>query len=105
MNEGDFSAKLGEILSDPARMEQIAKIARDIAGGQAPPPEPPSAPPPGGSRSLLPPGLLAGLTVHSRERTELLRAVRPFLEPERRGKLDRILSILRTLELMAVMQK
>lgn len=118
MSEGDLSGRLSEILSDPASMAKIAELAKSFsarspqesaAPSYDPPPEeemreasPAPEPDP---LSLLPPGLIQNLTQHSGERAELLRAVRPFLERERQEKLDRVLSLLKTLDLLALMHK
>lgn len=118
MSENDLSGRLNEILSDPESMAKIAALAKSFSArssqeSAAPPDEPPQAEemreapaaPDPDPLSLLPPGLIRDLTRHSGERAELLRAVRPFLERERQEKLDRILSLLKTLDLLAIMQK
>ena len=123
MTEGDLSGRLNQILSDPASMAKIAELAKSFAAqapGEGPGPEkaaPEREPAPAEEAplgreaqpapdlALLPPGLLRDLTRHSGERAELLRAVRPFLERERQEKLDRVLSLLRTLDLLALMQQ
>ncbi len=108
MNEGDLSQKLDQVLSDPARMAQIAALAKSFAGGtESPPKEAPSCEE--GERapsllSFLPPEFLRDWKAHAPERIALLRAVRPFLEPERRVKVDRILATLRTLDLLTALK-
>lgn len=112
MNDGDLSGRLNQLLSDPESMAKIAMLAQSFAtpapsGEDREEPEKkeePAAPAPD-PLSLLPPGLLQDLTQNSQERAELLRAVRPFLERERQEKLDRILSMLKTLDLLAMMRK
>lgn len=109
MSEGDLSQKLDQVLSDPARLAQIAALAKSFAGEgggegmQAPPAAPPAPPLP--SLSFLPPEFLRDWKSHAGERIALLRAVRPFLEPDRREKLDRVISVLRTVDLITAMQK
>ena len=118
MTEGDFDSRLSQILSDPESMAKIADLAKSFSsrsqGDPASPPREPekepldavaSAAPASEPLALLPPGLLQDLTRHSGERAELLRAVRPFLERERQEKLDRVLSLLKTLDILALMHQ
>ena len=110
MSEGDLSERLNQVLSDPARLAQIAALAKSFTGDGAPPPASPEKSDPGCEKlppaaGFLPPELLRDWKEHAGERVALLRAMRPFLEPERRAKVDRVLSLLRTLDLLAAMQK
>lgn len=108
----DFEDKLNAILSDPGAMSQIMGLARSMAGdsasqkaaGQAPEhptsKETPREDDAGRTADLfgqLDPGLIARLlpllTESGRtgedERMQLLYALRPFLKPERRDKIER----------------
>lgn len=113
----DFEDKLNAILSNPEAMGQVMQLAQSLnlggapvgdgdSGDSAPPPPPP---PSGGGgmdfgglgdllgnldpkmlQRLLP--LVGELTGEGDDRRrQLLYALRPFLKPERRDKIDRAL--------------
>ena len=114
----DFEEKLNAILSNPESMGQIMNLAQSLnlggggepSGDGTPPPQPsPDAAPSGGGTPdglsglgsllgqidpkligrLLPlAGELAG--GGNDERMQLLYALRPFLKPERRDKVERV---------------
>ena len=77
----DFEDKLNGILSNPDAMAQIANLAQSLnlggGGGGAQPEEPANASP------ALPSG--GG----GDDRLQLLYALRPFLKPEKRDKVER----------------
>lgn len=108
MSDQDFSQKLDQVLSDPARMAQIAALAKSFAGGgmeKTPSCDGDVSPRADASPlSFLPPAFLRDWREHAGERIALLSAVRPFLEPDRRAKVDRVLSLLKTLDLLTLMQ-
>ncbi len=98
--DSDIGAMLQSVLSDPEQMSRIGQIARELtapAGGDA-----------GKERNTsekndLPPSLddrllqamgkaFSGAAGHSRS-TELLTAMRPYMRPEKREKLDRAIKI------------
>ena len=97
--------KLGAFLSDPAAMEQIMGMARAL--GLGPPPEgggaAPDAPPPPPAqgappddpmvRTLL--SAVASAGADSGRENELFHALRPFVRPEKREKLDRAARVAR----------
>ncbi len=107
----EFEDKLNSILGNPEAMAQVMNLAQSLnlggGGGEpegAPPPPDQGAPPPGGGglgdllgqldpklmERLLPlAGELAGGGSGSDERLQLLYALRPFLKPERRDKVER----------------
>lgn len=111
----EFEDKLNGILSNPDAMAQIASLAQslDLGGGnsqaQGAPPQPPASggAPPGGLGGLAGLGDLLGkldpqliqrllplvgeLTGDGGgdERLQLLYALRPFLKPEKRDKVER----------------
>ena len=91
MNE--FEEKLNAILSDPGEMEKISRLAAQLMGGGAPESEP--AQDSSGDGALL--GRLAGLMngAGGKDKTALLRALSPFLRPERQAKLKKALNIAR----------
>ncbi len=86
----EFEDKLHAILSDPAEMERISRLASELMGGGAG-----SAPPPESDadnpllRRLG--GLLGG--AGSGDKTALLNALSPYLHPERRARLEKALRL------------
>lgn len=96
MNE-ELEARLGSILSDPQQMERIKAMAQSLMG-TAPEPEAessePVASPPGGLSALM--GLLGkGGDGRRSESEALLRAMQPYMRPQRRSKIDRALRLTR----------
>lgn len=116
---GEFEEKLNSVLSNPEAMSQIMNLAQSLnlggPGGGAPPSGGEETPPPPGNagntggeggglgdlagllgqidpkiiQRMLP--LIGELTGGGRndERMQLLYALRPFLKPERRDKVER----------------
>ena len=124
----EWEEKLNTLLSDPDAMAQVMNMAQNLSqqmgqsGGSAPPPPPaggaagpaPSAPPPpppqGDPSSLLggiDPGMIAKLLPvlsqlnrpESGETAAFLRALRPFLKPERQDKVERAAQLARFIHL------
>lgn len=108
MNEPNINDMLQSVLSDPKALSGVMKLAQELMQGQdgnalgamvksdgeKTPPSPAPAPDsPGDAPSL--PKLLA----YDKNRTELLKALRPYLSESRRGKVDYILNILQILAL------
>ena len=108
----EFEEKLNSILGNPDAMAQVMNLAQSLnlggGGGEqegAPPPPSGGAPPAGGGGGLgdllgqLDPkllerllplvGELSGGGGGNDERLALLYALRPFLKPERRDKVER----------------
>ena len=87
MNE--FEERLNAILSDPAEMERITRLASELMGGapDGEPPCPEAAPPPDGELSAMLAKLLGG--GGGTDKTPLLQALSPYLRPERRAKLQK----------------
>ena len=97
----DMDSKLNAMLNDPAAMQRIIQMAQQLSGGAAqtappPPPPPQGAPPPtdGGIgfdpmmlAKFLP--LLQDLRQSNSQTTQLLYALRPFLEEEKQSKVER----------------
>lgn len=109
-----FEEKLSAILNDPQTMGRILSIAQSLDGskGQSQEPQTPSAPEPTPAETAQPdpdpPSLdldprlmaagmqaLAAWQGPEDSRTALLQSLRPFLKPERHGKLDKALRITR----------
>ena len=124
----EWEEKLNTLLSDPDAMAQVMNIAQNLSqqmgqsGGSAPPPPPaggaagpapsasPTPPPQGDPSSLLggiDPGMIAKLLPvlsqlnrpESGETAAFLRALRPFLKPERQDKVERAAQLARFIHL------
>ena len=107
----DFEDKLNGILSNPDAMAQIASLAQSLNLGGEPESAPPSPAPASGNSSgggmlgglgdllgQLDPGMIQKLLPlvgelsgggGNDERLQLLYALRPFLKPEKRDKVER----------------
>lgn len=117
---GEWEEKLNTLLSDPEAMAQVMEMAQSLSqqlggsGGEAPrgdtPHETNGSADTGDLASLLSgldpallkrlPALLAQLNrPESGETAALLHALRPFLKPERQGKLDRAAQLARLIHL------
>ena len=125
----EWEEKLNTLLSDPDAMAQVMNMAQSLSqqmgqpgGVQSPPPDggaagaaPSSSPPPqagqmGDLSSLLgsiDPGMIAKLLPvltqlnrpESGETAAFLRALRPFLKPERQDKVERAAQLARFIHL------
>lgn len=109
-----FSEKLKTVLSDPESMAKITEIARGFAAKQTAPETSPAAdapplPSPDPMGELLhSPAIAEALRLlgnGSRERVALLQAMRPFVKEEKKSKLDKIISTMKTLDLLTSAQK
>ncbi len=93
--------KLGSFLSDPAAMEKLKQLAGALSGsmpdlGGAPPPESPGGPFAGGEgrlTELL--GKVMGAYGAPSEAAKLVAALGPWLQPERRARLEKALQVAR----------
>ena len=111
----EWEEKLNTLLSDPDAMAQVMNMAQNLSqqmgqsGGSAPPP-PPQGDPMGDLSSLLggiDPGMIAKLLPvlsqlnrpESGETAAFLRALRPFLKPERQDKVERAAQLARFIHL------
>ncbi len=89
----DFEDRLNSILNDPAQMERITAMAKSLMGSgeSAPPGEQPA-----GSMDGLDLGRLMSAVGGSGGRDNkraLLEAMKPYLSPHRREKLDRAMKL------------
>lgn len=122
----EWEEKLNTLLSDPDAMAQVMQMAQSLSqqmgqpGGAAPPPPngaaaPPPSPPPlegqANASSPLPGGIDPSLVQkllpllsqlnrpESGETAAFLRALRPFLKPERQDKVERAAQLARFIHL------
>ena len=104
--ENDLNAMLQSVLSDPAQMAKLTRAAQALMGGAESPAPPPPAEDASASAAPAAPGLgaqdmdilsalggaLGGRKEASRS-TALLMAMRPYMKPEKREKLDRAMKL------------
>lgn len=98
----EFDDKLSAILNDPNAMGQIMSLAQSLSGPKGGGDGAPSCQPAEQECGEVPlqemgcplPDLSPGRDA------QLLAALRPYLRPERQGKLDKMLEILQLLRLM-----
>ena len=98
--ENDLSSMLQSILSDPEQMGKVAMLAQSLMGDGASPGQESAPPPPkpnhttNGLNGLA--GMLDGLLSRGGKPTRstaLLKAMRPYMRPEKQEKLDRALRV------------
>ena len=88
----ELEDKLNAILNDPSEMERITRLASELMGGGTPEgASVPEAPAPDGE--LL--GRITRLlgSTGSGDKTALLRALSPYLRPERQARLQKALRL------------
>ena len=109
-----FSDQLGKVLSDPESLQKITKIAQSLAiTNQTPSAKksedaPKESTAPCGDTPAPLPFVADALRLFqngSRERLMLLQAMRPFVQEEKRIRLDRIIQTLKMLDLLSLSQK
>ena len=103
MNE-ELEARLGAILSDPQQMEALRAMANSLMGGAAEAESTEQAPESGDG------GLLARLKTLSgggraSESEQLLRAMQPYMRPQRRTRIDRALKLTRLIGIAAAVMR
>lgn len=98
----EFEEKLNEILGDPSAMEQIAHMAKALMGsGQttaAPPPKQPVSELGDFLNSAML-GKLSSAMGRKDDKQALLTAMKPYLSPKRREKLDRAMQLARMIHM------
>lgn len=101
----DLSEKLSALLSDPGGMERIKDMAQSLLGGKSE--EPPPQPVSDGDIDI---GQLTRMlslmknTGGDDARVKLLLALKPNLSPERQGKVDSAIRILKLIELAPLLK-
>lgn len=94
----EFEDKLHAILSDPAEMERIGRLASELMGGAPPQDEGPGD---GVDASLLRRlGKMLGGTERG-DKAALCGALEPYLRPERRARLQKALRLAGMLRIVA----
>ena len=88
----DLEAMLRGVLSDPQQLEKLSGMAEALGLGPAPPEE---APPSAAPREAPPPPLSPPPPKPAQQgpHEALLQALKPFLKPERRAKLERAMQL------------
>jgi len=96
----ELEDKLNSILNNPAEMEKITRLASELMGGGRENPSPPE--------STMPDGELLGRLTKllgsaggGNDKAELLRAMSPYLRPERQAKLKKALRLAKVARLAA----
>lgn len=109
--DGDLGAALESVLSDPAQMEKLTKMAQELFGQAGEKSDEQArtegqAQPTGVDTKLL--GALgkafSGKAQQSRS-TALLMAMRPYMKPEKQEKLDRAMKIARMAGIAGVVMR
>lgn len=102
MSEQPLEQAIGAILQDPEQMKSILAFARSLGisppeapEAQAPPPPPPPAQTPPVSSNEALGELLQKAGKLDKRQENLLNALKPFLKPERREKIDRAMQAAR----------
>ena len=104
----DLESKLNQILSDPAKLADVMNMAQALMG-QAAPPAPsaeaaalpaasPEPAPEAASQPVMPPSVMAMLQQANNldgKEVALFNALKPFLKPSRREKIDKAMRIAR----------
>ena len=92
----EFEDKLHAILSDPKEMERITRLAGELMGGGGA-----EAPPGAGAPDAGLPQRLASLLggAGSGDKAALVSALAPYLQPERRARLQKALRLAGVLRL------
>lgn len=109
MSDGSLEQAIGAVLQDPQQLQKILALAQSLGLS---PPEAPAAPPPPKppkpAAAITPPdeqapedrgsalrALLQQAGKLDRRQENLLNALKPFLKPERREKVDRAMQAAR----------
>ncbi len=92
--DADLSGKLNELLSDPERLKTVMSAVSGIMGQSERLAEIPV------HKAEIP----AVPAVKNNERTELLRALKPFLSKDKCDRIDKMLKIMTFAELAGILQ-
>ena len=98
--DADLSGKLNEILSDPDKLKTVMSAVSGIMGQSE---KSPSEEIPVQKTEAVPPSPPSVPALKSNERTELLRALKPFLSKDKCERIDKMLKIMTFAELAGVL--
>ena len=98
---GDFEEKLNSLLNDPKQMEQITAMAKSLMGGSETAAQPPKSTGSGVAGLLegIDPTTLGRLSAvvggvgRRDEKRALLEAMKPYLSPARRERLEKAMKL------------
>ena len=105
----DISQQIDNILSDPQMMERI-KALGGLFGQPASAPEPPAETPPQSAQNAdIIPSIMRFMPLLTSlgdddDSTRLLKAIMPFLSPERRERMERAIKLLRVIRLLPLLR-
>jgi len=88
----ELEERLRSVLSDPGELGRLAAMAKQLMGGESGAPESPP-PPPADSAGGLGAAVKLMSRLSGRGKAPLLDAVGPYLDEERRGRLERALRL------------
>lgn len=99
----NLEEKLNQLLADPDSMAQILSLAQSFGMQPEAPPEQPDAPPPPMDSAMLQGvmRLMQQTRQGDKKQETLLCALKPYLAPAKRGKLDRAMQIARISHLVS----
>lgn len=97
----EFEDRLNSILSDPAEMEKITRLASELMGGGNAQNEEAGGTPDADSEMLRRISELLGGSGGRGDKTDLLHALSPYLRPERQAKLKKALRLAKMAKLAA----
>lgn len=104
----DINETISRVLSDPDMMEQIKNLSGMFSKPQTDIP-PPAPPPPAPSAELLPAVMrfMPILTAYREDddAVRLLRAVMPYLSPQRRERAEQAISLLRIIRIIPMIKE
>ena len=89
--DDSLTEKIRSVLADPDAASKIAAIASSLSGGSSE--KPPAAEPAFSEQKSAPAGVPALSGIGRDPRLDLLRALRPLVSEEKRGRLDDLLQI------------
>lgn len=104
----DISSLISSVLENPELTEKLKEVAGSVFGGEAEEPkQAPASPPVNGDMLSVISKFAPILSAVNQEddNTRLLNALKPFLEDERRKKLDEAIKIMRILHVLPILKQ
>ncbi len=103
----DMTEQIQNLLSDPDGMERLRAMAESLFSSSASPESQKKEEEPQGGLDMT--ALISAAGSLSKrqddDRVKLLRALRPHLSPERQGRVDKAIKMLRLLDIAPMLQK